>query len=77
VRSGDGLDRKVHERVAPEVLCRRSTSRVRDVQPQRKALALAAAPEARADLEALARQLEGVQGAEGARRMALLLGRNE
>jgi hypothetical protein len=41
-------------------------------------LALGAVPEARVDLEALAGRLEGVQGAEGARRMALLLlGRNE
>jgi hypothetical protein len=41
-------------------------------------LALGAAPEARADLEALAGRLEGVQGVEEARRMTLLLlGRNE
>jgi hypothetical protein len=41
-------------------------------------LALGATPEARADLEALALRLEGVDGAEEARRMALLLlGRNK
>jgi hypothetical protein len=41
-------------------------------------LALGATPEARVDLEALALRLEGVDGAEEARRMALLLlGRNK